>query len=96
MLQLGRGRENAVKWVLLVHLISPGEHVEYEPLPFETKAECIAAGRAFAEKYPAFEWLDRSGEPARTEYAVFRSFVECVSAKEYRRCKYRDDDGKVE
>lgn len=81
-----------MKWVLLVHLIAPGENVDYEPLPFETRAECAAAGEAFAEKYPAFEWLDRSGDPARTEPPVVRSSVECISVEEYKRRKYGDDD----
>ncbi len=70
--------------------------MENEPLPFETKAECIATGQAFAEKYPAFEWLDRSGESTRIEPPVFRSSVECVSVEEYKRRKYGDNDGKPE
>ena len=83
-----------MRWVLLIHLVAPQENVNYEPVPFETRAECVAAGEAHVEKYPAFEWLDRSGERAQIEPLVVRSTVECVSAKEYKRRKYGDEVGK--
>ena len=85
-----------MKWVLLIHLVAPGDYVEYEPLPFETRDAYVAAAAAYVEKYPAFEWRDRSGKGLRVELPVVRSYVECISVEEYKRRKYRDDDGKVE
>lgn len=81
-----------MKWVLLIHLVSPSDQVEYKdyaPLPFETKAECVAAAEAFVDKNPAFEHRYRSG--TEVELPVVRSYVECVSAEEYKRRKYGDD-----
>lgn len=85
-----------MKWVLLIFLVAPEEYVDFEPRPFETRAECMAAAQAFVEIYPAFEWRDRSAKGLRVELPVVRSYVECVSAQEYKRRKYRDDDWKVQ
>ena len=83
-----------MKWVLLIHLVAPQEYVDYEPVPFETRAECLGAAEAFVDRHPAFEHRYRSG--AIVELPVVRSYVECISAQEYKRRKYGDDDGKVE
>lgn len=56
----------------------------------------MAAAQAFVKIYPAFEWRDRSAKGLRVELPVVRSYVECVSAQEYKRRKYRGDSSKVE
>lgn len=85
-----------MKWILFIHLVAPGDYVDYEPLPFETRAECVAAAVAYVEKYPAFEWRSRSGKEWRVEPPVVRSYVECISVEEYKRRKNGDDDWKVQ
>ena len=84
-----------MKWVLLMFLVAPEEYVVFEPRPLETRAECMASAQAFVKIYPAFEWRDRSAKGLRVELPVVRSYVECVSAQEYKRRKYRGDSSKV-
>ncbi len=67
-----------MEWLLVIVLVSSMDDIEFEPMRFVTKAECVAAAEAFVERYPAFEWRDRL-EP-RTENPVVRSYVECVPA----------------
>ncbi len=68
-----------MEWLLVMVLVSSMDDIEFEPMRFATKAECVAAAEAFVERYPAFEWRDPSDEWA-VENPVVRSYVECVPA----------------
>ncbi len=66
-----------MEWLLIIILASPTDDVELKPIRFLTRAECVAAAQEFVERYPAFEWRDRS-EEWTVENPVVRSYVQCL------------------
>ena len=67
-----------MKWLLLISFA----YGDLDPvrIPFETQVECEAAGEAFVELNPIFEWLDRPRKPLEPLYLVERPSVGCDRA----------------
>lgn len=68
-----------MKWVLTPVLLTPTGALDAERQTFDSKAECVAAGEAYADLYPSFTWLGARDGEGRIENAVYGSTFECVS-----------------
>ncbi|MDP6404417.1 MAG: hypothetical protein QF797_04360 [Alphaproteobacteria bacterium] len=65
-----------MKWLLLVVLFGVDGNKHYDPTPFASENECIAAAQEFVKQHPAFEWRDH--RPSNTAFnLVVRSYVKC-------------------
>ncbi len=65
-----------MKWLMLIVLLSADGNTRYDPVPFVSENECIAAAQEFVNRYPAFEWHDHRPSNAVT-LPVVRSYVKC-------------------
>ncbi|MGH6953302.1 MAG: hypothetical protein ACREGL_03915 [Alphaproteobacteria bacterium] len=66
-----------MKWYLLIVLLGSEMNSEIDPVEFPSEAECVAAGNAFIERFPMFDWLVPPDESSVIR-PVLRSHVECV------------------
>ena len=70
-----------MKWILIIVVVNLAEDVSYRSVPFETEADCAAAGQAFVARFPGFEWHNPSDETA-VEAPVVRSHLRCIEAED--------------
>ena len=68
-----------MKWMLVIVVIISADDVSHSAILFESKAACAAAGEAFVDRFPGFEWADPRDETA-IETPVVRQQVRCVPA----------------
>ena len=69
-----------MKWLLFI-FFAYGD-LEPTSIPFETRAECEAAGEAFVEANPNFEWVDSSRERELFIQLVMRPTAECLPVED--------------
>ena len=67
-----------VEWLLVIAFTA--DDLGPVRIPFETRAECMAAAESFVAENPIFEWLDRPGAGWEAEQLVLRPTIRCTSS----------------
>jgi len=66
-----------MKWLLIVVLLTPEKEIRFEPVAYESEAECMEVAQRLVWAYPVFEWRNH-GDKTAVINPVVRSYVTCV------------------